>query len=456
MPFNVEMLHLLGMVVLGDWWSGALAGQLLIAFHAPAAAALIALTARRWGSPRAAWFAAVVFLTTPWVYRMGVIPYVEGPLCNYHAALFWTAARAWSEADARLRSRFWALAGLLAGGAMACKYTALVSAVIPFGLVALIDTSRRRSLASLLAFSIGWAAVMTPWLTKNLIDTGNPVYPLGFRVFGGRYWDATMDQKWSIAHGPRPFSAPLLWDAIVDVAGRSDWQSPLYVALAPLGLRRPGSRRFAGYVVYLFLTWWLFTHRLDRFWLPLLPALAVLAGLGADWTRRLSWMILVWLLMVIAVVTNLAYSTTALTALNEWTDDLNVLKRSVPQRFNPALAKLDMELPPGAKVLLVGQAAVFHVQHPIVYNTVFDDETIEELTRGRTPDAVRRALRERGIQYVYVDWHEIDRYRSPGNYGFTDYVTPEVFSTLAAAGVFEAPTALGTKQELYKVREPSP
>jgi hypothetical protein len=309
------------------------------------------------------------------------------------------------------------------------------------------------------AFSIGWAVVMTPWLAKNVIDTGNPVYPLGYRVFGGRYWDATIDQKWSNAHGPRPISAPLLRDAITDVAGRSDWQSPLYAALAPLGLLRPGSRRFAGalagYVVYLFLTWWLFTHRLDRFWLPLLPALAVLSGLGADWTRRLSWMILVWLLMVIAVVTNLAYSTTALTALNEWTDDLNVLKRSVPQRFNPALAKLDTELPPGAKVLLVGQAAVFHVQHPIVYNTVFDDETIEELTRGRTPDEVRGSLRERGIQYVYVDWYEIDRYRSPGNYGFTDYVTPEVFSRLLAAGVFEAPTALGTKQELYKVREPS-
>ena len=40
MPFNVEMLHLLGMVVLDDWWSGALAGQLLIAAHAPVAALL--------------------------------------------------------------------------------------------------------------------------------------------------------------------------------------------------------------------------------------------------------------------------------------------------------------------------------------------------------------------------------------------------------------------------------
>ena len=30
MPFGVEMLHLLGMEVLGDWWWGGLVGQLLV------------------------------------------------------------------------------------------------------------------------------------------------------------------------------------------------------------------------------------------------------------------------------------------------------------------------------------------------------------------------------------------------------------------------------------------
>ena len=70
--------------------------------------------------------------------------------------------------------------------------------------------------------------------------------------------------------------------------GGSDWQSPLYVAFAPLAFLRRGSRKtataVAGYAAYLFLTWWFLTHRLDRFWLPMLPCLAVLAGLGADWT----------------------------------------------------------------------------------------------------------------------------------------------------------------------------
>src|SRR5262249_49663043 len=145
-------------------------------------------------------------------------------------------------------------------------------------------------------FAAGCAAVIGPWLAKNVIDTGNPVYPLANRYFHGRDWDEARERQWSMAHGPRAINARELAGSLVDVAGRSDWQSPLYVALVPLAFARPGSRRVAaaisGYAAYLFLTWWLLTHRLDRFWLPMLPALAVLAGLGGDWVRSRRWSIL--------------------------------------------------------------------------------------------------------------------------------------------------------------------
>jgi hypothetical protein len=457
MPFGVEMLHLLGMEVFDDWWRGALAGQLLVACFAPAAAALIAATAGRWGSPRAAWFAALVYLTTPWVYRLAELPYVEGPLCAYHAALIWSLCRAWTwTGAAQLLVRLWAVVGLLAGGAMACKYPALVSAVVPSGLAALIAAIRQKSARLLLAYVAGWGAIMTPWLTKNVVDTGNPVYPLAYKVFGGRDWDAAREAQWTAAHGPRPISAAALGEALLDVAGRSDWHSPLYTALAPLALLRRGSRRLAGalwgYVAYLFLTWWLLTHRLDRFWLPLLPALAVLAGLGADWTRHWAWSILLGLMFAVATLLNFTLVSTALTGLNEWTGDLHVLRTRVPAMTNPPLAELDARLPAGARVLLIGQAAVFHMNHPVVYNTVFNRETFETLARGRTPAEVARALYQRGITHLYVDWFEIDRYRSPGNYGFTPFVTPKVFSELVAAGVLEPPEAIAKRQELYRVR----
>ena len=39
MPFSIEMLHLLGMEVAGDWWLGALVGQVAVALFAPMSAA---------------------------------------------------------------------------------------------------------------------------------------------------------------------------------------------------------------------------------------------------------------------------------------------------------------------------------------------------------------------------------------------------------------------------------
>jgi hypothetical protein len=456
MPFGVEMLHLLGMEVLDDWWAGALVGQLLVACFAPVAAALIAATAGRWGSPRAGWFAALVYLTTPWIYRLAELPYVEGPLCAYHAALIWSLCRVWTGSGSpQLCGRLWGVVGLLAGGAMGCKYPALISAVLPLGLIALVAAIRQKSGRLLLAYALGWGAIMIPWLAKNVVDTGNPVYPLAYRVFGGRDWDPAREAQWTAAHGPRPVSTAALTEALLDVAGRSDWHSPLYMALAPLAPLRRGSRRLAAvlwsYVAYLFLTWWLFTHRLDRFWLPLLPSLAVLAGLGADWTRNRAWSIGLWVMFAVSTVLNFTLISTALTGLNEWTGDLHVLRTRVPAMTNPPLAQLDALLPANARVLLVGQAAVFHLNHPVVYNTVFNRETFETLARGRSPTEVARALHERGITHVYVDWFEIERYRSPGNYGFTQFVTPKVFSNLVAAGVLEPAEAIAKRQELYRV-----
>jgi hypothetical protein len=352
--------------------------------------------------------------------------------------------------------RPWGLLGLLAGCAMGCKYPALISAVIPFGTLALVECWKGRSAAPVLSYVLGWALVMGPWLGKNVIDTGNPVYPLANPIFHGRYWDEAREIQWSAAHGRHPITASGLGSSLVDVAGRSDFQSPLYVALAPLALLRPGSRRLAltlwGFVVYLFLTWWLFTHRVDRFWLPILPPLAVLAGLGGDWIRNWGWSILLGAIMSIALLMNLTYITTALAGLNEWTANLVFLRRDIPRRWNAPLARLDAELPKNARPLLVGQAAVFHLDHTVSYNTVFNPQTIELLANGTSDEQFRVALHQRNLTHIYVDWKEIERHRQPGGYGFTDFVTPARFAHWVAAGVLERPLNLGPEQELYQIR----
>ncbi len=105
------------------------------------------------------------------------------------------------------------------------------------------------------------------------------------------------------ARGRSPGSASLDSGSVASCPGCRCWKrlaKPAHLRLAPISifvwraLRRPSGNRDAPSVrsdlliilldaAWLFLTWWALTHRIDRFWVPMLPILATLAGVSLDW-----------------------------------------------------------------------------------------------------------------------------------------------------------------------------
>jgi hypothetical protein len=77
----------------------------------------------------------------------------------------------------------------------------------------------------------------------------------------------------------------------------------------------------------------------------------------------------------------------------------------------------------GSQALVVGDAAVFNLRVAVLYNTCFDDCVFESIFRNRSEQQRRSALAARKISHIYIDWGELGRYRQPGNYGYSDYVT---------------------------------
>ncbi|MDP7305027.1 MAG: hypothetical protein QGG09_18110, partial [Pirellulaceae bacterium] len=121
---------------------------------------------------------------------------------------------------------------------------------------------------------------------------------------------------------------------------------------------------------------------------------------------------------------------------------------------HPGHAYLNEHVPPGNRAMLVGDAQAFNVTAPVLYNTCFDDCLFEQLLRDGTTDDRRVVLRKHRISHVLVDWFELDRYRSPGNYGYSDYVTPELLQTeFVATGLLRpVPTDLVPKKaQMYEV-----
>jgi hypothetical protein len=107
-------------------------------------------------------------------------------------------------------------------------------------------------------------------------------------------------------------------------------------------------------------------------------------------------------------------------------------------------------LPVNFKLLCEGDAATFHVRFPIVYHSVFDRCLLEEWCAAepgpefplKSTDEIRRKLKEQGVTHVFVNWWWIANYREPGNYGFTDFLTPHRLAELQDLGVLGQPLAL--------------
>jgi hypothetical protein len=464
-PFLTEMLVLSGMVLYGDWNWGALAGQATIAGFAPLVAIGLYATARRWFSAPAGWFAALIWLTTPWVYRISIIAYAEGGLACYLFAAFAIALRVvWPDehasqttADDQPRPAnqplaLYGVCGFLAGSAMACKYTGLISVIIPVGLL-IVGMSVPRSLRAVdprrlvltgAAFAVGVLIAIGPWLLKNTVETGNPVFPLAYSIFGGNGRDAAMNEQWKRGHSSHYASvADWIWDwpvKLTDVVANNDWHSVLMFAFAPIALLAVWRRKvwlIWAFVGWQFLTWFLFTHHIDRFYVPMFPVVALLAGCGSSWlwTRTPGrWcggvLIAMSLAFNIWIMQNIG-------GLNAGRTDLRAAENLV---VSPSQRWLNDEfaagrLPANFKVLCVGEAALFHAKFPYLYNTVFDRSLFEQCFADKSPEESREWLRQRGITHVLVNWSEILRYREPGSYGYTDFAHPDTFAKLQTAGL---------------------
>lgn len=461
MPLGAEMFALLGMTVMpgeSGWWYGALAGKTVMAVCAVLTGLALFAAGRRIGSTTIGIVAALVYVSTPWVYLVSVSGRNEGVMAFYLVLAMYAVWLWWSEETAHAsdapsdeaaasfapRGHWLELAGFLAGTTAAVKYTGVLFVVLP--LLLLVTFARRRfAWKEGLIFLVGAVAASGLWYAKNAALTANPVYPLAYEVFDGATRTPEKAEQWNRAHQVprdaqgRRYSLAQLGASAADVLLLSEWLSPLLIPLALLSVvavrQRPMVVALAGLVVFYLLAWWLLTHRLERFWVPMLPLVAMLAGIGASWTAVRPWRHVLVAVLFWGLVANFL-----MMAAFGWRFDgaeeqppegrlfasLEYLRND--ELFQPVVHRwLNANRPPeDYRVLLVGGAEPFNLQMPVYYNTCFDDVWFDRLFQGKSRDERLAALREHKIAYVLVDWSEIARYRSPGNYGFSDYITREL------------------------------
>lgn len=514
-PANVEMLYLAAMVLTGQPQESGTICHLIHLLLGVMTVAAIWRTAADW-SPRAGVVAGVVAGTVGWLPYLSGLAYVELGMLFFGATAMGCVVR--SQEAMRRRSHegggwgWVALGGVLGGFACGCKYTALPMVAVPIGIamltllegwVARVKAVALFALLCLLSFS--------PWLIKNAVMTGNPVFPLAQRVFDATPpgWGAAETAKWNSGHRPRADKSELgdrfaaLWRnlpgdhqqrfgpvifllgmcgvvGVVFAGMRRRMNSDVAHGGATLeklpalghvtpdeGKRFPHARYEKGFshqratlralvivLVVQLLVWTFATHLFARFAVVMLIPLALLGGGVGSGLRSRAGQVAMSVFVIAGAVWNFYFGARLHADEAPVAAPAALFYEGRVPGFE-FLGYLNGELPKDAKIQMVGDARPFYVQRDVEYCVVFNRNPFVEAIEGaKAPADIVAWLRERGYTHVLVHWMEIARLRR--TYGFSERIDEAVFNGLEGAGLsklrdFSAPGADARYVALYEV-----
>lgn len=421
-PQNMEMLFTLGLLL-----DAPSLAQLYHWAMGVACVGSVAVLARQIAPGASALLAATVFATIPtvtliagWAYiDLGVVFFMTTSLVCF---LNWRTSTG---------LRWLALAAVFAGLAAGTKYTGGFQGLL---LVAGALMIRREHLRS---FRRGWlpalmagavvGVIACPWWIKNVLFTGNPLYPFCYGIFGGKGWDGE--------------SASILSSALLQWG---DIQSPVDILLVPWKLTMSGEffsqSGFDGVIGCAFLmalpfllagvklsdayrivavfflahaTFWVFTTQQVRFLLPALACASALVGAaipslaGAPWSRSVTGWILKGAFGLNILITAFYFAHhNPLPVVLGLEKEEAFLRREIPGGDYPVFEYIESELPEDSRIFFASLGNPGFLCKRDYYSDAFIENRtlIRFLEESADEEALLKRFQERGFTHLLFRW----------------------------------------------------
>ncbi|MAY73390.1 MAG: hypothetical protein CMJ31_01460 [Phycisphaerae bacterium] len=415
---------------------------------AHAARRLAVLADRRERRHAAATIAAAVTLATPWVIVTGSIAYNEPAVLALGAAALLAAI-----APRLTPVRRATLCAIIVGAATGVKPTALflVGPAIGVLLIAMLTkgpNAKRLPVALAIGVVVG-LTMLAPWMARNAIANGNPVFPFATDLFGAGAWTEDQVAAWTTAHA-NDFTIPerlgaMLWTAPIAspdapaVERFRGMANPQWLAFFPvafaclIGAIALGARHLRAVTTLLasglvagVIAWLLLTHIQSRFLLPLVVIASPAIGLAiAALPRR-----------AITLTAAAIGAAQLIAAITIWSNELGgkpnaYLITGVDgcQSAPPTIDEQDMTPAQYANahaddgpLLLLGEARRLYYEGEVISSTAWDHHLLEQamIDAPNDTEVWLAALRDAGVTRVLINLAELDRLRSSG------YTPPEL------------------------------
>lgn len=328
------------------------------------------------------------------------------------------------------------LASLFAGACMAVKYTGVFVYVFTVVYFVYEGLQRREKAARLLIYLAAGALITVPYLARNFVLTGDPVYPFFAGLFGVNGYMLSDAQNYirhvsdfGIGTGIKEFFISPFVAVFKNMAFGGDAVSAALL-IAPLALLLSGIKHVwfpAAFAVFYYIVWF-FTAGVLRFLAPVeAAAVFIIAASYARFAERNKGAflkILAVLLVISQAGMTVYFAEKYLSPLSFFTQDRETYLAGKLSYYEPC-RKINA-LPENGRVLFMGEARTFYCEKPVIAHTVFN-------TREYLPPEEKKFigyLKEKNAGYIFINRVELKRLKDGGFGDVYDAVNSDVFKKI--------------------------
>lgn len=303
LPQNIDLLYMVSLGLGSD-----IAPKLIHLGFAVATGLVIYFYLARSAGKATGLVGMLLYLSTPLVANLSRTAYIDNGAAFY-ATLAVMAALKWKDDD---ESKWLALSAISSGLAMSAKYNTILSFALVSGFVFVTGLNKKRyalALVNTAAYAAIAIVVLSPWLLRNYLWTGSPLYPLyesaALAVGKGEGVHVTTElapiAKRMVLYNESALDIILIPIRIfIEGADNSIERfdgvlNPLFLVLMPLAFirRRTADLKYLALFSALFMAMAILSVELvTRYLLPIVPLFAIFSALGLKnlYETRLKWL----------------------------------------------------------------------------------------------------------------------------------------------------------------------
>ncbi|MCX7956388.1 MAG: glycosyltransferase family 39 protein [Endomicrobia bacterium] len=440
-PYNINMLYLIAMIL-----NNEISAKLVHFFCGLLLCFGIYTFCKKYFSQTLSFIAILIFYSIPMVSIVSWKTAVELGIGIFDFCCFFCIINYWNK-----KNFIWLmLAGIFCGFSLGSKYISIVFCLLPSLVtiiyMGIIEKEKFFSIfKKIFIFSLISFIVMSPWLIRNLIVTGNPIFPFFYKIIGTvKLLPKTPNLPTDPAYPPFNFVNYFLflWPLTMGKLQQESMIGVIFLLFLPLIFYYKNTNKNVKFIsVYLAISVFLFVvvgKFYVRYFVPTLSLISIFYSyliLENNFSRFFRKLIVLLLLFV--VISDFMYTKIILEMTQmpydyvfgnvSFKEYLSTQRPSYPCPYYPVVDYINTNLNENAKIMFLGETRTTYLKRRSVFHGVADfSPLIETLKKVNDYELLYDEFKKQNITHILLNVPEAKRLAGYDNF----YFEPREFKIL--------------------------